>query len=232
MQPLYSQLSPEEQYAIFNTVPEGVRQIVISTNVAETSLTIPGIRYVVDCGRAKEKVFDKYLQISKFVVQWISRASAEQRAGRAGRTGPGYCYRLYSAALYSKMDEFSEPEILKTPLDQIVLQLKSIGAKDLLHFPFVTMPPIAALTASLRHLTILGALEVPNRKDLDALLTLSLAKDASTITELGTLLSKLPLSPKFAKMLVVSTKYGVLRYVIMIVACLSVSEIFKEIPLQ
>ena len=114
---------------------------MIATNVAETSLTIPGIKYVVDCGRAKEKVFDKYLQTSKFEIQWISRASAEQRAGRAGRTGPGYCYRLYSAAVFSKMDEFSQPEILKTPLDQVVLQLKSIGAKDLLMFPFVTLPP-------------------------------------------------------------------------------------------
>ncbi len=94
------------------------------------------------------------------------------------------------------------------------------------------MPPIAALTASLRHLTILGALDVKNRKDLDSVLSLNITRDTSTITELGTLLSKLPLSPKFAKMLVVSTKYGVLRYVIMIVACLSVSEIFKEIPLQ
>lgn len=94
------------------------------------------------------------------------------------------------------------------------------------------MPPTAALTASLRHLTILGALEVSNRKDLDSVLSLQLSRDASKITELGTLLSKLPLSPKFAKMLVVSTKYGVLRFVIMIVACLSVSEIFKEIPLK
>ena len=94
------------------------------------------------------------------------------------------------------------------------------------------MPPIAALTASLRHLTILGALDVKNRKDLDSVLSLNITRDTSTITELGTLLSKLPLSPKFAKMLVVSTKYGVLCYVVMIVACLSVSEIFKEIPLQ
>jgi ATP-dependent RNA helicase DHX37/DHR1 len=94
-----------------------VRLIVVATNVAETSLTIPGMRYVVDSGRSKEKVFDKMLQMSKFTVQWISRASAEQRAGRAGRTGPGHCYRLYSSALYSKMDEFSQPEILKSPLD-------------------------------------------------------------------------------------------------------------------
>ena len=89
----------------------------MATNVAETSLTIPGIRYVVDSGRSKEKIFDDKLQFSKFAVSWISRASAEQRTGRAGRTGPGHCYRLYSSALFAKMDEFSQPEILKTPLD-------------------------------------------------------------------------------------------------------------------
>ena len=101
--------------------------IVVATNVAETSLTIPNVRYVVDCGRSKEKLYDTKLQVSKFAIQWISRASAEQRTGRAGRTGPGQCYRLYSSALFSKMDEFSDPEILKAPLDQTVLQLKAIG---------------------------------------------------------------------------------------------------------
>jgi ATP-dependent RNA helicase DHX37/DHR1 len=105
---------------------------VVATNVAETSITIPGIRYVVETGRTKEKTYDKTLQISKFGVAWISKASAEQRAGRAGRTGPGHCYRLYSSALFSKMDEFSDPEILKSPLDQTILQLKALGANDLL----------------------------------------------------------------------------------------------------
>jgi ATP-dependent RNA helicase DHX37/DHR1 len=96
----------------------------------------------------------------------------------------------------------------------------------------VTVPPISALMASLRHLTILGALEVDSREDLDNLLNLKINKDPTSLTELGTLLSKLPISPKFSKMLIVSTKYKVLRYVIMIVACLSVSEIFKEIPAE
>lgn len=96
----------------------------------------------------------------------------------------------------------------------------------------MTVPPISALMASLRHLTILGALEVDSREDLDNLLNLKINKDPTSLTELGTLLSKLPISPKFSKMLIVSTKYKVLRYVIMIVACLSVSEIFKEIPAE
>ena len=97
-------------------------------------------------------------------------------------------------------------------------------------FPFVTVPPLPALMASIRHLTILGALEVTDRKDLDQVLDLKLVKDPSMITELGMLLSKLPLSPKFSKMLIISTKYQVLKYVIMIVACLSVAELFREIP--
>lgn len=91
--------------------------IVVATNVAETSITIPGIRYVIDCGRSKEKVYDKKLQVSQFQVGWISQASAEQRAGRSGRTGPGHCYRLYSAALFSKLEKYSDPEIMKTPLE-------------------------------------------------------------------------------------------------------------------
>ena len=111
--PLYSQLSPEKQYKVFEAVPADTRLIVVCTNVAETSLTIPGVKYVVDSGRSKEKIYDKRLQMSKFTVQWISRASAEQRAGRAGRTGPGHCYRLYSSALFSKLEEFSKPEILR-----------------------------------------------------------------------------------------------------------------------
>lgn len=111
-----------------------------------------------------------------------------------------------------------------------MLQLKSLGATDLLQFPFVTMPPIPSLISSLRHLTILGALEVNKRSELNNLLALKVNTDTTLINELGTLLSKLPLCPKFSKMLVVSTKYNVLRYVIMVVACLSVPELFKEIP--
>ena len=145
--PLYSQLSPDKQYRVFaqDAVDDDTRLIVLATNVAETSLTIPGIRYVLDCGRSKEKVFDDRLSMSSFKVQWISQASAEQRAGRAGRTGPGHCYRLYSAALFSKLADYSKPEILCTPLDQTMLQLKALGVEDLARFPYVTQPPMASI---------------------------------------------------------------------------------------
>jgi len=101
--PLYSQLNPDKQYRVFEPPKENHRLIVVATNVAETSITIPNIRYVVDSGRSKEKVYDRRLQLSRFEVKWIAQSSAEQRAGRAGRTGPGHCYRLYSSALFSKL---------------------------------------------------------------------------------------------------------------------------------
>ena len=159
-------------------------------------------------------------------------ASAEQRAGRAGRTGPGHCYRLYSSALFSKMEEFSDPEILKAPLDQTILQLKAIGTQDVFKFPFVTMPAMAPMKAALRHLTILGALDVADRRQIDALLSVkqdddeALRSDSTKVNKLGSLLSKVPLSPKYAKMLVVALKYGLAHYTIMMVACMSVAEIY------
>lgn len=214
--------------------------IVVATNVAETSITIPNIKYVVDSGRSKEKLFDKRLQVSQFQVSWISQASAEQRAGRAGRTGPGHCYRLYSAALFSKLPHYSDPEILKTPLEQTLLQLKAIGVEDLLQFPYVTRPPIPAIKQAIRHLCIVGAFDISpqsniisrnaveeylgNPRDTFHLWT----KDPTTINDLGVVLSKIPVSPKYGKMLVASHKYpGLLTYAVMIVACVSVPEIYS-----
>jgi len=110
--PLYSMLANDEQMKVFETPPEGHRLIVVATNVAETSLTIPGVRYVVDSGRTKERVFDIKSGISSFEVKWVSKASADQRAGRAGRTGPGHCYRLYSSAVFdNEFAKFSDPEV-------------------------------------------------------------------------------------------------------------------------
>lgn len=186
-------------------------------------------------------------------MQWISKASAEQRAGRAGRVGPGHCYRLFSAALFSKIDDYSQPEILKAPLDQTLLQLKSIGVEDLLKFPYVTKPPLKSMHASIKKLTILGALKLTQKsifenlrqhpfsigckqkKDIDQILENSMMQslqkcesDPTEITEMGRLLSKIPIDPKCAKILVVASKYGLMHYAIMIVACMSVSEIYDE----
>ncbi|OGM50273.1 DEAH-box RNA helicase (Dhr1) [Aspergillus bombycis] len=129
--PLYSQLPTKEQLRVFEPPPEGSRLIILATNVAETSLTIPGIRYVFDCGRAKEKQYDLDTGVQKFQVNWISKASANQRAGRAGRTGPGHCYRLYSSAVYeNEFAQYTDPEILRTPIEGVVLQMKRSGESE------------------------------------------------------------------------------------------------------
>ena len=174
--PLYALLPSEKQMAVFKPPPEGSRLVVVSTNVAETSLTIPGIRYVVDCGRAKEvrrpyflvvlvltlpmqRRYDVANGIQAFQVSWISKASAAQRAGRAGRTGPGHCYRLYSSALFENyFDEFSQPEILRMPIDGVVLQMKSMHIDAVVNFPFPTPPDRQSLRKAETVLSRLGAL--------------------------------------------------------------------------
>lgn len=116
--PLYSLLPTKDQLRVFEDAPEGSRMCILATNVAETSLTIPGIRYVVDCGRSKERSFDKTTGVQSFDIGWISKASAMQRAGRSGRTAPGHCYRLYSSAVYERdFPEFAEAEILRMPIE-------------------------------------------------------------------------------------------------------------------
>lgn len=139
--PLYSLLPTKDQLKVFDPPPEGSRMCVLATNVAETSLTIPNIRYVVDCGRAKERNYDKTTGVQSFDIGWISKASASQRAGRSGRTGPGHCYRLYSSAIYeTDFPQFSEPEILRMPIEGIVLQMKSMNIDTVINFPFPTPP--------------------------------------------------------------------------------------------
>lgn len=152
-------------------------------------------------------------------MNWISKASAEQRAGRAGRTGPGHCYRLYSSALFENhFEEFAEPEILKIPIEGVVLQMKSMHIDTVTNFPFPTPPDRLALRNAEKLLTYLGALQSTNQP----LVGLS---DA-TITELGRTMALFPLSPRFSKMLVSGRQHGCLPYVIAIVSALSVGDPF------
>ncbi|RYH29864.1 DEAD/DEAH box helicase [archaeon] len=170
--PLYAMMPAALQARIFAEVPPGYRLIVVATNVAETSITIPNIAYVVDAGRQKTKVYKSSssksddttstanMSISKFEIQWVSKASADQRAGRAGRTGPGHCYRLFSSNFYSEyMSDFQPPEILTTPLEDLVLQMKALGIKYIEQFPFPTMPSINRLQGAIKLLTYLGAMQ-------------------------------------------------------------------------
>lgn len=208
--PLYSQLQTKDQLRVFEPPPENARLIVLATNVAETSLTIPGIRYVFDCGRAKEKKYDQTTGVQSFEVGWISQASASQRAGRAGRTGPGHCYRLYSSAVYERdLEEHAEPEILRMPVEGVVLQLKSMDLQHVVKFPFPTPPDRHGLAKAEKLLTYLGALS-----------------GSGKITSVGHELSIYPLSPRFSKMMAIGHQHGCMPYTIAMVSALAVPDLF------
>ncbi|OCF55427.1 ATP-dependent RNA helicase DHX37/DHR1 [Kwoniella mangroviensis CBS 10435] len=224
--PLYSLLSNEQQMQVFKPPPEGHRLVIISTNVAETSLTIPGIRYVVDSGRAKERHYDPSTGVQSFQVSWISKASSSQRAGRAGRTGPGHCYRLYSSALYEDhFEQFSKPEILRMPIEGVVLQMKSMNIDQVINFPFPTPPDRSALKKAEDLLTNLGALARSTQTRMIAGQT-RLGVEGGQITDLGIKMSSYPVTPRFAKMLIIGEQHGCLPYIIAIVAGLSVGDPF------
>ncbi|KAK2751791.1 putative ATP-dependent RNA helicase DHR1 [Onygenales sp. PD_40] len=210
--PLYSQLPTKEQLKVFEPVPEDSRLIVLATNVAETSLTIPGIRYVFDCGRSKEKQYDVSTGVQSFQIGWISKASASQRAGRAGRTGPGHCYRLYSSAVYEgEFQEYTDPEISRTPIEGVVLQMKSMGLHHVINFPFPTPPNRSGLAKAEKLLQNLGALSSDGQ-----------------VTETGRHLSLYPLSPRFGKMLQIGHQHGCMPFVVSMVSALAVSDLFIQ----
>ncbi|XP_025088958.1 probable ATP-dependent RNA helicase DHX37 isoform X1 [Pomacea canaliculata] len=224
--PLYSLLSSEKQARVFRPSPEGCRLCVVATNVAETSLTIPNVRYVIDTGKAKTKYYDKVTGVSTFKITWASKASANQRAGRAGRVGPGHCYRLYSSAMFNdSFPQFSPPEITRRPVDDLVLQMKDMNIDRVENFPFPTTPDSEQIKAAEKLLISLGALEEPkNQKTLDAKKRASAAK----ITPLGRAMASFPVSPRYARMLAMGHQQGLLPYVIAAVAALSVDQLFID----
>ena len=208
--PLYSLLPTREQLRVFEPPPDGSRLVVLATNVAETSLTIPGIRYVFDCGRSKERKYDRTTAVQSFEIGWISKASASQRAGRAGRTGPGHCYRLYSSAVYERdFQEFAEPEILRMPIEGVVLQLKAMNLQHVINFPFPTPPDRQSLASSEKLLKYLSAVSPTGQ-----------------ITPTGSTMSIFPLSPRFSRILLVGHVNDCLPYTIALVAGLSAPDVF------
>ena len=230
--PLYSLLSSEKQARVFQPIPEGHRLCVIATNVAETSLTIPGVKYVVDTGKEKTRLFDKVTGVSNYIVTWISKASAIQRAGRAGRQSTGHCYRIYSSAVFEH--EFSDhalPEIKTIPLEELVIQMKAMYIQNVINFPFPTPPDLKEIRLAERKLLSLGALEQPakNLSFRDIENHLKTAK----ITPLGKAMSLFPLAPRFSKMLVLSGQHGgsFMQYTITMVAALSMQEVLIEVAL-
>ncbi|NXA37330.1 DHX37 helicase, partial [Eudromia elegans] len=224
--PLYSLLAPEKQAKVFRPPPPGTRLCVVATNVAETSLTIPGIKYVVDCGKVKKRFYDKITGVSSFRVTWISQASANQRAGRAGRTEPGHCYRLYSSAVFMDFEQFSAPEITKRPVEDLILQMKALNIEKVINFPFPTPPPAEALAAAEELLIALGALKEPPMTG--RLKEQQRAKLSCPISPLGRVMATFPVAPRYAKMLALSRQHDCLPYTITIVSAMTVRELFEE----
>ncbi|KAJ2005998.1 DEAH-box ATP-dependent RNA helicase prp22 [Coemansia thaxteri] len=203
--PVYSSLPSDMQSRIFEPAPPGTRKIVISTNIAETSVTIDGIYYVVDPGFVKQKTYDSKSGLDQLVVTPISQAQAKQRSGRAGRTGPGKCYRLYTeSAFRNEMLPNSVPEIQRVNLASTVLQLKAMGINDLIGFDFMDPPPVQTLIASLELLHSLGALD-----------------SEGLLTRIGRKMAEFPMSPELAKALLASVELGCSEEVLTIAAMLS-----------
>jgi ATP-dependent RNA helicase DHX37/DHR1 len=211
--PLYALLAESQQAKVFQPVPEGQRLIVLATNIAETSITIPGISYVVDTGRQKCRNYSAGTGVASFDIMWISKAAADQRAGRAGRTGPGHCYRLYSSSMYARhMDDFALPEVLTRPLEDIVLAMKAMNISSVSKFPFPTPPDSKSIDAAMKLLANIGCLDVS---------TATVDGTDGQITRLGSAIAQLPLGVRYGKMLLVSAQAGLLDYGIAMVAALS-----------
>ncbi|XP_048748658.2 pre-mRNA-splicing factor ATP-dependent RNA helicase PRP16-like isoform X1 [Ostrea edulis] len=208
--PIYSQLPSDLQAKIFEKAPDGVRKCIVATNIAETSLTVDGIMFVVDAGYCKLKVFNPKIGMDALQIFPISQANANQRSGRAGRTGPGHCYRLYTQRQYK--DELltnTVPEIQRTNLSNVVLLLKSLGVQDLLQFHFMDPPPQDNILNSMYQLWITGALD-----------------NTGSLTPMGRQMVEFPLDPSLSKMLIVSLDMHCSAEILIIVSMLSVPAIF------
>lgn len=208
--PIYSQMPADLQAKIFDKAAPGVRKVIVATNIAETSLTVDGIMYVVDAGFSKLKVYNPRMGMDTLQITPISQANASQRAGRAGRTGPGKCFHLYTERAFR--DEFyiqTIPEIQRTNLANTVLLIKSLGVKDLLDFDFMDPPPQDVITTSLFDLWALGALD-----------------NIGDLTSLGRTMTSFPMDPSLAKLIITSVEYGCSVEMMTIVSMLSVPSVF------
>jgi ATP-dependent helicase HrpA len=215
--PLYARLSSVEQHKIFERAPIGGpgRRIVLATNVAETSLTVPGVRYVVDAGTARMSRYSRRLKVQRLPIEPVSQASANQRAGRCGRVAPGICIRLYSEEDYEARPEFTEPEILRTNLASVILQMTAIGLGDVAKFPFVEPPDRHAIRDGYALLDELAALQAP----VDGV------KDGPRqLTRIGRSLARLPVDPRLGRMVLEAERLGCVREVLVIASALSIQD--------
>ncbi|KAL3688626.1 hypothetical protein R1sor_014935 [Riccia sorocarpa] len=206
--PIYANLPSDLQAKIFEETPEGARKVVLATNIAETSLTIEGIKYVIDPGFVKQKSYNPRSGMESLIVTPVSKAAARQRTGRAGRTSPGKCFRLYTAHAYqTEMDDNTVPEIQRTNLGNVVLMLKSLGINDLISFDFMDPPPAETLLRALEQLYALGALN-----------------DRGELTKMGRRMAEFPLDPMLSKMIVASDKYKCSDEIVTICSMLTVGN--------
>lgn len=204
--PIYANLPSDMQAKIFEPTPPGARKVVIATNIAETSLTIDGIKYVIDPGFCKQNSYNPRTGMESLQVTPISKASAMQRAGRAGRTAPGKCFRLYTAwAFQHELEDNAVPEIQRTNLGNVVLLLKSLGINDLINFDFMDPPPSETMFRALEQLYALGALN-----------------DRGELTTMGRKMAEFPVDPMLAKMIIQSEKFGVSEEIATVAAMVSV----------
>jgi ATP-dependent helicase HrpA len=210
--PLFARLSVEEQERVFK--PGAVRRIVLATNIAETSLTVPGIRYVVDSGLARVKRYSYRNKVEQLQIEPISQAAAAQRAGRCGRVADGVCIRLYDEQDFARRPAFTEPEILRSSLAAVILQMKSLGLGDVSEFPFVQAPPSRAIADGYQLLAELNAVDERNE-----------------LTAIGHELARLPLDPRLGRMLLAARDQQCLREILIIASALSVQDP-RERPLE
>lgn len=215
--PLYARLSAAEQHRVFS--PHTGRRIVLATNVAETSLTVPGIRYVIDPGFARISRYSARTKVQRLPIEPISQASANQRAGRCGRLGPGICVRLFSEEDFAARPEFTQPEILRTNLASVILQMADAGLGSISDFPFVEAPDSGQISDGLRLLTELGAIRGGHRREVVSL------------TPIGRRLARLPVDPRLGRMLLEAETQDCLREVLPIVAGLAIPDV-RERPVE
>ncbi|QRV02288.1 ATP-dependent RNA helicase HrpA [Arcanobacterium phocisimile] len=213
--PLYARLSAAEQQRIFQ--PHNYRRIVLATNIAETSLTVPGIRYVIDPGTARISRYSPRTKVQRLPIEAISQASANQRSGRCGRVADGIAIRLYSEEDFAARPDFTEPEIQRTSLASVILQMASLGLGTVADFPFIDPPDLKAVRAGVQLLEEIGALEPDTRTPV--------------LTRIGRKLARLPIDPRLARMLLAAVDNGAATEVLVLVAAMSVQDV-RERPAE
>ncbi|XP_029956855.1 ATP-dependent RNA helicase DHX33 [Salarias fasciatus] len=214
--PLYASLPPAQQLRVFQPAPKGCRKVILSTNIAETSVTISGIKYVIDTGMVKAKRFNPDSGLEVLAVQRVSKAQAWQRAGRAGREDSGSCYRLYTEQEFDNLVPMTVPEIQRCNLSGVILQLMALGIPDVTNFDFMSKPSPEAVRSAVEHLELLGAVE---RKDGQVCLT-----------PLGKKMASFPLEPRYAKTILLSPDFSCSEEILSIVSLLSVDTVLYNPP--